>query len=44
MASNAALCAYAFGYDWAKGCNKSGEVGTAIYLSPLQEKDAKSSK
>lgn len=41
MASNASMCAYAFGYDWARGCQESGKASTAIYLSPLIEKDVK---
>ena len=41
MASDASMMAFALGYDWAAGCNKAHN-NTAIFLSPLSEKDCKS--
>ena len=42
ISADASVFAFAFGYDWATGCHRSGENPTSIYLTPLTESDVKS--
>jgi hypothetical protein len=41
MSADASMCAIAFGYDWAMGCHRSGDVGTGVFVCPLLEKEVK---
>lgn len=43
MSLNGSMLAYAFGYDWAKGCNGAGSCPIGMYVHPTTEKEIKSS-
>lgn len=43
MSLNGKLAAYAFGYDWARGCNGAGSCPVGLFIHPTTEKEIKSS-
>lgn len=43
MSPNGKFAAYAFGYDWAKGCNGAGSCPVGMFIHPTTEKEIKSS-
>lgn len=43
MSLNGSMAAYAFGYDWARGCNAAGSCAVGLFIHPTNEKEIKSS-
>eukprot|EP00343_Euplotes_focardii_P010036 CAMPEP_0205828862 /NCGR_PEP_ID=MMETSP0206-20130828/36359_1 /ASSEMBLY_ACC=CAM_ASM_000279 /TAXON_ID=36767 /ORGANISM="Euplotes focardii, Strain TN1" /LENGTH=157 /DNA_ID=CAMNT_0053131081 /DNA_START=617 /DNA_END=1090 /DNA_ORIENTATION=- len=43
MSLNGSMLAYAFGYDWAKGCNGAGSCPVGMFIHPTTDKEIKSS-
>lgn len=43
MSLNGNFAAYAFGYDWASGCNGAGSCPTGLFIHPTTDKEIKAS-
>jgi len=43
MSLNGKYAAYAFGYDWSRGCNGAGSCPSGLFIHPTIEKEIKSS-
>lgn len=42
MSLSGSMAAYAFGYDWATGCNGAGSCPVGLFIHPTNEKEIKS--
>lgn len=43
MSLSGSMIAYAFGYDWAKGCQAAGSCPIGLFIHKTEEKEIKSS-